>query len=73
MGARKEGGKKKETLRASPVSRLQSRAWSFSSLARSRSTDYEKRETAGSVQQNSSSVVLLLVEHNPLPPSLVAV
>ena len=47
--------RKKETLRASSVSRLQSRAWSFSCLARSRLTNYEKRETALSVQQNSSS------------------
>ena len=55
LGARKEGGKKKETLRASSVARLQSRAWSFLCLARTRSTDYEKRETARSIQQNSSS------------------
>ena len=47
--------RKKETLRASSVSRLQSRAWSFSRLARSRLTNYEKRESTLSVQQNSSS------------------
>ena len=37
------------------LSRAFSHARGFSCLARSRSTDYEKRETARSIQQNSSS------------------
>ena len=69
-GARKEGGKKKETLRASLVSRFQSCVWSFSSLARSRSTDHEKRETAGSVQQKQQfmcfSLWTTISSHPPL-------
>ena len=72
MGARKEGGKKKETLHASPVSRLQSRAWSIL-LSRVLARRTTKKERLQIVYNKTAVHVLLVVEHNLLPPSLVAV